>query len=159
MFINRVPLPPPDLVPSSNFFLVIICGKSESPQRVRGSPYLKNQSFKIRRFQSFKFLNWTSELHFCKMRGGTHISQTINIRNSQLSKRNTFETWFVFSWIIWSVLVSKNNSMVLGAPGRVQKSRNHRNDGLSVSPIRKSESYQSKMKQHNTTELLSISFP
>ena len=38
------------------------------------------------------------------------------------------------------------------------KSRNHENDGFSDSPIMKSESYYSKMKQNNSTELVGYSF-
>ena len=43
------------------------------------------------------------------------------------------------------------------AQGHVRKSRNPRNDGLDVSHITKSNSYKFKLKQNNTTELLSIS--
>ena len=38
------------------------------------------------------------------------------------------------------------------------RSRNHENDGLSGFPNMNSESYQSKMKQNNSIELLSYSF-
>ena len=45
------------------------------------------------------------------------------------------------------------------AQGPVQKSRNQRNEGFEGSPITKSKSCKFNLKQHNTTELLSISFP
>ena len=41
----------------------------------------------------------------------------------------------------------------------VRKSRHHRNEGFDGSHISKSKSYKVKLKQNNTTELLSISFP
>ena len=43
--------------------------------------------------------------------------------------------------------------------GHVQQSRNHINEGFEGSHISKSRSYKLKMKQNNTTELLSTSFP
>ena len=45
-----------------------------------------------------------------------------------------------------------------GAQGHVQTPQNYRNVGFSVSPISKSNNYKFKLKQNNTTELLSI-FP
>ena len=63
-------------------------------------------------------------------------------------------------WIIWSVQVSpKINNLGFGAQGHVQKCRNHRNERFEGSPISKSKIYKFKLKQNNTTELLSISFP
>ena len=41
----------------------------------------------------------------------------------------------------------------------VSKSLNHENDRFSVSPIMKSKSYWSEMKQNDSTELWAISFP
>ena len=46
-----------------------------------------------------------------------------------------------------------------GAQGHVAKSRNHGNEGFEGSPISKSKGYKFKLKQNNTTEFLSISFP
>ena len=46
-----------------------------------------------------------------------------------------------------------------GAQGHVQKSRNHENEGFEGSQISKSRSYNTKLKQNNTNEILSISFP
>ena len=45
-----------------------------------------------------------------------------------------------------------------GSHGHVQESRNHTNDGFSLSPTDNSESYESKTKQNNSTELFAISF-
>ena len=45
-----------------------------------------------------------------------------------------------------------------GAQGQVRKSRNHGHEGFEGSHICKSKSYKFKLKQDNTTELLSISF-
>ena len=44
-----------------------------------------------------------------------------------------------------------------GAQGHVQKSRNHRNEGLEGSHISKSKSYKFKLEQHDIMELISIS--
>ena len=46
-----------------------------------------------------------------------------------------------------------------GAQGHVPKSRNHRNESFEGPHISKSKSYKFKLKQNNTTELLSISVP
>ena len=53
----------------------------------------------------------------------------------------------------------KINDIGLGAQGHVQKSRNHRNEGVEGSPISKSKSCKFELEQNNPTELLSISFP
>ena len=47
----------------------------------------------------------------------------------------------------------------VGAQGHVPKSRNHRNEGLAGSQIRKSKSCKFKLKRNNTMELLSTPFP
>ena len=63
-----------------------------------------------------------------------------------------------FSLIIWNILVSpKINIIGFGNRGHVQKSRNHENNRFSVSPMMKSKSDLSKMKQNNTKELSVIS--
>ena len=51
------------------------------------------------------------------------------------------------------------NNIGFGAQGQVRKSRIHENEGGEVSPISKSTSERPKMKQNNSTELLSISVP
>ena len=53
----------------------------------------------------------------------------------------------------------KINKIGFGAQGNVHKSRNHRDEGFAGSHITKSKSYKFKLKQNNTMELLSISFP
>ena len=64
------------------------------------------------------------------------------------------------SWIMWSVLVSpRTNDIGFEAQGQVRKSTNHENEGFEGSHKSKSKSYKLKLKQNNTTELLSISFP
>ena len=52
----------------------------------------------------------------------------------------------------------KINTIGFGSHGHVQKSETHEHDGFSVSPIMKSKSYYSKMKQNNSSEILSFSF-
>ena len=51
------------------------------------------------------------------------------------------------------------NNIGFGAQGHVRKSRNHRNEEFEGSAISKSKIYKFKLKQNNTTELLSIAFP
>ena len=51
------------------------------------------------------------------------------------------------------------NNIGFGAQGQVRKSRNYRNEGFEGSHISKSKRYKLKLKQNNTTELLSICFP
>ena len=46
-----------------------------------------------------------------------------------------------------------------GSRGHVQKPRDRENDGDSDSPIIKSKSYESNIKDDDSTELLFISFP
>ena len=71
-----------------------------------------------------------------------------------------FEMILAFCWTIWRVRGSPEIKINgFGAQGHVRKSRNHENEGFSVSPTSKSKSYQSKVKQNNPTELLAISFP
>ena len=50
----------------------------------------------------------------------------------------------------------KINDIAFGAQGHVRKSRTHRNEGVEGSHLTKSKSYKFKLKQNNTTELLSI---
>ena len=61
--------------------------------------------------------------------------------------------------MVWNVLASpKIDNIGFGAHGHIQKSRNHRNEGVHGSHISKSKSYKFKLEQNNATELLSISF-
>ena len=91
---------------------------------------------------------------------GTHNSKQKQKNSSQVSKNYMFEKELVFSWIIWSVLVSpKIKINGFGAQGHARKCRNHRNEGLEGSPMSKSKTYKFKLKQNNTTELSSISSP
>ena len=46
----------------------------------------------------------------------------------------------------------------VGSHGHAPKSENHENHGFSGSPIMKSKSYESEMKQNNSTELFGYSF-
>ena len=64
------------------------------------------------------------------------------------------------SWILWSVLGPPEiNHIGFGAQGHVRKFRNHRNKQFEGPHITKSESCKFKLKQNNTMELYSISFP
>ena len=75
-------------------------------------------------------------------------------------KNDIPQMFFDFSWIMLNVLVSPEiNDIGFEAQGHVQKPRHHRNEGFSASPIIKSKSYKSEMKQNNYTELLALSFP
>ena len=90
-------------------------------------PYLKIQNFK------------NEKSNFFKKKVGYAIS-IFKFPNSKISKHDVFGNDSEFSWIIWSVPASpKINNIGLGA--HIRKSRNHRNDELSVSPISKSKSY------------------
>ena len=52
----------------------------------------------------------------------------------------------------------KINVIGFGAQGHVRELGNHSNEGFEGSRVSKSKSYEFKLKQNNSTELLSISF-
>ena len=114
----------------------------------------KFQNSKVSKFRKFILLNSQNRDERDANLQPLKI-QILNFPNSYVWK------WLVlFSWIIWSVLVSpKINNIGFGAQRHVQKSRNHENEGFEGSPISKSKSYKLKLKQDNTTELLIISSP
>ena len=93
---------------------------------------------------------------------GTHLFPTIspNMRSFEIRKNHFPLMIWDLSWVFKSSLGSpKMNNIGFGAQGHVRKSRNHRNEGFEGSHISKSKSYKPKLKQNNTTELLSISSP
>ena len=71
------------------------------------------------------------------------------------------QKWVGISFrIVWSVQVPPTMEInSFGARGHVQKSRNHRNEGLESSHITEAKSHKFKLKQNNPTEFLSRSFP
>ena len=79
---------------------------------------------------------------------------------SQISKNVISTMCSDLSWFFEvSWCLKKYKGMLLGRNDAFNKKTNHRIDWFDVSPISKSESYKLKMKQHNSAELLSISFP
>ena len=73
----------------------------------------------------------------------SHISQLSDFRHFGISEKNNSGKGFgICSWIIWSILVFPRIAIIgFGNHGHVRKSRNHEDEGFSVSPIIKSTSY------------------
>ena len=119
------------------------------------------QSFKVLKFLSFKVSKFQSAnvSKFQKYQRCVGHSFPFLANEYQVSK-HTLLNLIVFSWIIWSVLVSPKIKIIgFGAQGHVRKSRNHRNEWFEGSHMSKSKSYKFKLEQNNSTELLSIPFP
>ena len=113
--------------------------------------------FEASKFKVPKFQNMNSGSLRCV---GQTFPTFSKFQNLKLPQIISFKHGSSFSWILWSVLVSpKINNIGVGAQGHVRKPRNHRNEEFEGSHTSKSRSYKFKLKQNNTTEFLSTSFP
>ena len=97
------------------------------------------------------------EIHGSPVPMFSKVFQMFYFRNVEISQHNILQNDLAFFLdYFWHCCVSKVYNIGFGAQGHVRKPPNHDNEG---SPITKSRSYQSKVKQNNSTELLAISFP
>ena len=82
------------------------------------------------------------------------------VRTFGISENNICRKWFgIFLNYLRFPVVSKNKDKCFWDSGTRPKISKSGNEGVLVSPISKPKNYRLKMKQNNTTELLSISFP
>ena len=90
----------------------------------------------------------------------SNLSKNDDFQYAYIAKNNLFQKYLVFFLVILKVPWCPQNQteLAFGVMVTSTRSENHEHDGLSGSPKMKSKSFQSKMKQNNSTELLGHSF-